>query len=292
MTADLYGDLSVAPIILFIAIVIFGNFFIMNLFIGVILAKYNREREMAGKNYMLTDSQKKWVKNRLDIIYASPIYKMQVPDNEWKQPFFYIAENKLLQNFIFFCIIANTIILSLSWYGQSESIIRNVDNINIIFTTIFAIEFIIKVIGYGERFFIDSWNIFDMVIVFVTILGIILSSVSSTSVGPQTTIIRSFRIVRIFFFFKSNRALKNTMMTFMLSVPAMVNIGGLIVLINVIFSILGVYLFSDIMPNGELNDYSNFRTFGTSFLTLIRIITGEKWPLLMEAISKPPSSSY
>jgi hypothetical protein len=217
---------------------------------------------------------------------------MQVPQNEWKQPFFYIAENKLLQNFIFFCIIANTIILSLSWYGQSESMIRNVDNINIIFTIIFGIEFIIKVIGYGERFFIDSWNIFDMVIVFVTILGIILSSVSSTSVGPQTTIIRSFRIVRIFFFFKSNRALKNTMMTFMLSVPAMVNIGGLIVLINVIFSILGVYLFSDIMPNGELNDYSNFRTFGTSFLTLIRIITGEKWPLLMEAISKPPSSIY
>jgi hypothetical protein len=131
-----------------------------------------------------------------------------------------------------------------------------------------------------------------MVIVFVTILGIILSSVSSTSVGPQTTIIRSFRIVRIFFFFKSNRSLKNTMMTFMLSVPAMVNIGGLIVLINVIFSILGVYLFSDIMPNGELNDYSNFRTFGTSFLTLIKIITGEKWPLLMEAISKPPSTLY
>jgi voltage-gated sodium channel len=131
--------------------------------------------------------------------------------------------------------------------------INSIDNVNIIFTVIFAIEFVIKVIGYGNRFFIDQWNIFDMVIVFVTILGIILSSVSSTSVGPQTTIIRSFRIVRIFFFLKSNRALKNTMMTFMLSLPAMVNIGGLIVLINVIFSILGVYLFSDIMANGELN---------------------------------------
>jgi hypothetical protein len=131
--------------------------------------------------------------------------------------------------------------------------INSIDNVNIIFTVIFAIEFVIKVIGYGNRFFIDQWNIFDMVIVFVTILGIILSSVSSTSVGPQTTIIRSFRIVRIFFFFKSNRALKNTMMTFMLSLPAIVNIGGLIVLINVIFSILGVYLFSDIMANGELN---------------------------------------
>ena len=81
------------------------------------LAKYNREKELAGKNYMLTESQKKWVKNRLDIIYASPIIKMQMPANEWKQPFFYIAENKFVQNFIFFCIVVNTVILSLSWYG-------------------------------------------------------------------------------------------------------------------------------------------------------------------------------
>ena len=56
MVADLYGELSIGPILLFIAIVVFGNFFIMNIFIGVILAKYNREKELAGKNYMLTDS--------------------------------------------------------------------------------------------------------------------------------------------------------------------------------------------------------------------------------------------
>ena len=62
--------------------------------------------------------------------------------------------------------------------------INTVDNLNILFTVIFTIEFVIKLIGYGSRFFIDGWNIFDMVIVFVTIIGIILSSVSSVSVGP------------------------------------------------------------------------------------------------------------
>ncbi len=108
--------------------------------------------------------------------------------------------------------------------------------------------------AYGNRYFIDSWNIFDMVIVIATIIGIILSATASSTIGPQTTIIRSFRIVRVFFFFKSNRALKNTMMTFMLSIPAMVNIGGLLTLINIIFSILAMYLFAEIMPNGELND--------------------------------------
>lgn len=75
------------------------------------------------------------------------------------------------------------------------------------------------------------------------------------------------------------------MMTFMLSFPAMLNIGLLLVLINIIFSIMGVYLFANIMPNGELNEYSHFKTFSSSFITLIKIVTGEKWPLLMMALS-------
>jgi len=166
------------------------------------------------------------------------------------------------------------------------------DYVNIFFTAIFTLEFLIKVIGYGKRYFIDKWNIFDMVIVFISIFGIILSTNTYSQVSPQTTIIRSFRIVRIFFFFKRNRALKNTMMTFMLSFPAMFNIGALLMLINLIFSILGMYFFAEIMPNGELNDYKNFSTFGSSFLTLITTITGEKWPLLMEAVSRSHSPSY
>ena len=81
MTPDLFGGLSVIPSLFFIAIVIIGNFFIANLFIGVIIAKYNREQELFGKNFMLTDEQKKWVKNRLEIIKAQPKYKMNPPNN-------------------------------------------------------------------------------------------------------------------------------------------------------------------------------------------------------------------
>jgi Ion transport protein len=55
MTPHLYGGLTVIPILFFISIVIIGNFFVSNLFIGVIIAKYNREQELFGKNFMLTD---------------------------------------------------------------------------------------------------------------------------------------------------------------------------------------------------------------------------------------------
>ena len=55
MTPELFGGLSEIPILFFIAIVIIGNFFISNLFIGVIIAKFNREQELFGKNFMLTE---------------------------------------------------------------------------------------------------------------------------------------------------------------------------------------------------------------------------------------------
>ncbi len=51
------GDDIQSPysVIFFLAVVVIGNFFLMNLFIGVIISKYNREKELAGKDFMLTE---------------------------------------------------------------------------------------------------------------------------------------------------------------------------------------------------------------------------------------------
>ena len=38
----------------FVLTIIIGNFFIMNLFVGVIITTYNREKELLGKDFMLT----------------------------------------------------------------------------------------------------------------------------------------------------------------------------------------------------------------------------------------------
>jgi hypothetical protein len=41
---------------IFVIAVIIGNFFLMNLFVGVIISAYNREKELIGKDFMLSDS--------------------------------------------------------------------------------------------------------------------------------------------------------------------------------------------------------------------------------------------
>jgi hypothetical protein len=89
----------------------------MNIFVGIIITKYNREREFAGKYFMLSDEQKKWVHNRIMIISSSPKMQMKCPLEEWRVPFYYIAKNNFFSNFILTCIILNTIMMCLVWPG-------------------------------------------------------------------------------------------------------------------------------------------------------------------------------
>lgn len=106
------------------------------------------------------------------------------------------------------------------------------------------------------------------------------------------TVIRSFRIARIASLFKRTKALKTSVNTFIVSLPAMVNIGSLILLVVFIYSILGVYLFSDVKLNGALNEHANFQSVRSSFITLIRTSTGENWPKIMMALSRENEPGY
>ena len=113
-------------------------------------------------------------------------------------------------------------------------------------------------IAYGRRFFKDGWNNFDLMIQIITLISIILSITTSYQLGTQTTIIRSFRIGRIFKLFRRNKSLKAIFQTFLVTLPAICNVGSLLLLIMFIYAILGIFLFADVKLNGELNENSNF----------------------------------
>jgi|LauGreDrversion4_2_1035121.scaffolds.fasta_scaffold17586_3 hypothetical protein len=47
------------------------------------------------------------------ILSAAPKYKMKIPDEDWRQPFYYVAKSDIVNYFIIVSIIANTIVLAL-----------------------------------------------------------------------------------------------------------------------------------------------------------------------------------
>lgn len=61
-------DLNWITCLFFVSVIIIGNFFFLNLSIGVIIAKYNREKELFAKDLLLTAEQSKWVKFRMNIL--------------------------------------------------------------------------------------------------------------------------------------------------------------------------------------------------------------------------------
>ena len=67
-------------------------------------------------------------------------------------------------------------------------------------------------------------------------------------------------------------------MTFFLTLPAMTNLGSLLLLVILVYAILGMNLFAEVKLNGILGNNENFQTVASSFVTMIRILTGEDWP--------------
>lgn len=62
--------------------------------------------------------------------------------------------------------------------------------------------------------------------------------------------------------------------TVIVTLPSLANVGGLLILILYMFSILGVQLFAGMPRRTAINDHANFDHFGIAFLTLVRISTG------------------
>ena len=74
--------------IFFIGFIIVGSFFILNLFVGIVISTFNREKEKLGNNFLLTDKQKKWLDLKLMMFKAKPIRRVKVEGNSYRSIFF------------------------------------------------------------------------------------------------------------------------------------------------------------------------------------------------------------
>lgn len=65
--------------------------------------------------------------------------------------------------------------------GLSDGMSWFLDFTNVIFTIIFIIEAVLKLIAFGASYFENSWNKFDFFVVCSSIMDIVLEAMDSTS---------------------------------------------------------------------------------------------------------------
>jgi len=74
--------------------------------------------------------------------------------------------------------------------------------------------------------------------------------------------------------------------TFLITIPALANIGSLLLLFLYLYAVIGVSLFAEVKLQDDLNRHANFESFTKSFLTLFRASTGEGWNNIMHDLSR------
>eukprot|EP00939_MAST-03C_sp_MAST-3C-sp1_P002275 g2275.t1 len=295
-------------------------FFFAELFVGAVFEKFmdlKREGEAKfgkGASIFLTEWQRHWVQQQkvmmnekpLKPLYFKPFfpnYSMQIKSGEaasntasaravemlnlLRKHCHAIAIAEWFDELILFIIVLNTLTLAMPFYEMGEHMVRFLDISNLIFTIIFVAEMLLKWFGLSlKTYFQDDWNRFDCAIVFATCLDFFVSwfPVSifrilrvGRALGKFLKMLRQNRANRCTSFMEG---MQQIITTLWLSIPALVNIGAVMLLLFFIYAVLGVFMFGDLDLEAP---HSSFRDFPNAMLTLFRVSTGEDWQNLMYA---------
>lgn len=132
-------------------------------------------------------------------------------------------------------ILANTLIMAIDHYNMSDQFQKGVYYANMVLTIIFVCEMIIKVFGLGIKDYLrDGFNIFDAIIIIVGLLEYF--GIGNKSV----TVLRSFRLLRIFKIVRSWSGLRKLLKTVLASLQSIANLALLMVLLIFIYSLVGM----------------------------------------------------
>ena len=262
--------------------IIVGSFFVMNLFVGVTIDKFNEMKEKQEKSVFLTDEQQSWVTIQRLLVGIRLKKTANRPLNRMRNFIYDIVTSRRFESIILTLIMVNIVVMSMTHADMSEDFEQGLFLVNCGFAAIFCVEAIMKLIAFKPGgYFRDPWNTFDFFVVTLSVVGIAVTLTTDIS-ATYLSIIRVFRVARIFRLIPKAKGLKKLFQTLLYSLPALTNVGAVLFLFFFIFAVLGMNLFGKVRITGNfLNRYANFETFGFSMLTLFRMATGEAWNGIM-----------
>ena len=149
---------------------------------------------------------------------------------------------------------------------------------NYIFTVIFLLEMIFKLIGLGFKVYVkDGFNLFDAFVVFVSLIEISLS-LAGTSGASGLTVFRTFRLFRVFKLIRSWKSLRALMITIINSLAKVSTAAVLLLIVMLFYCLECNYLpgFSR-KKTSTAKNLGLFDNFWWGFVTVFQVLTGENW---------------
>ncbi|XP_009885472.1 PREDICTED: voltage-dependent T-type calcium channel subunit alpha-1I [Charadrius vociferus] len=275
----------------FISFLLIVSFFVLNMFVGVVVENFHkcRQHQEAEEARRREEKRLRRLEKKRRKAQRLPYYATYCPIRLLIHS---VCTSHYLDIFITFIICLNVVTMSLEHYNQPVSLETALKYCNYLFTTVFVLEAVLKLVAFGlRRFFKDRWNQLDLAIVLLSVMGITLEEIEINAALPiNPTIIRIMRVLRIARVLKllkmatGMRALLDTVVQ---ALPQVGNLGLLFMLLFFIYAALGVELFGKLVCNDEnpcegMSRHATFENFGMAFLTLFQVSTGDNWNGIMK----------
>ncbi|GJQ68184.1 para [Trypoxylus dichotomus] len=272
----------------FVFFIIFGSFFTLNLFIGVIIDNFNEQKKKAGGSLELfmTEDQKKYYNAMKKMGSKKPM--KAIPRPRWRPQaiVFEIVTNKKFDMIIMLFIGLNMLTMTMDHYQQKQTFTMILDYLNMIFIAIFSTECMMKMFALRYHYFTEPWNLFDLVVVILSILGLVLSDIiEKYFVSPTLLrVVRVAKVGRVLRLVKGAKGIRTLLFALAMSLPALFNICLLLFLVMFIFAIFGMSFFMHVKDKSGLDDVYNFKTFGQSMILLFQMSTSAGWNAVLDGI--------
>lgn len=176
-----------------------------------------------------------------------------------------VAEDSRFGAFIIGVILVNAVLVGLETSGDLLARYGDLlELLNTAIVAIFVVEIAIRVIAHWPRpfaFFRDGWNVFDFVVVALSLLP------AAGSFATVARLARLLRVLRLVSVYPELRLIVGTMLR---SFSSMIGVVLLLALVLYVYAVLGYHLFGAI-------DSARWGDLGTSVRTLFEALTLEGW---------------
>ncbi|KAJ1062221.1 hypothetical protein K5549_008563 [Capra hircus] len=182
----------------FISFLLIVSFFVLNMFVGVVVENFHkcRQHQEAEEARRREEKRLRRLEKKRRKAQRLPYYATYCPTRLLIHS---MCTSHYLDIFITFIICLNVVTMSLEHYNQPTSLETALKYCNYMFTTVFVLEAVLKLVAFGlRRFFKDRWNQLDLAIVLLSVMGITLEEIEINAALPiNPTIIRIMRVLRI-----------------------------------------------------------------------------------------------
>ncbi|XP_056292923.1 sodium channel protein type 8 subunit alpha-like isoform X2 [Pseudoliparis swirei] len=158
--------------IYFVIFIIFGSFFTLNLFIGVIIDNFNQQKKkFGGQDIFMTEEQKKYYNAMKKLGSKKPQKPIPRPQNKFQGFVFDFVTQQVFDISIMILICLNMVTMMVETDDQNDDTELVLYWVNFIFVVVFTVEFVLKLFALRHYYFTNGWNIFDVVVVILSVVG-------------------------------------------------------------------------------------------------------------------------